>query len=684
MSHDGLFNARFDAIVRDLADTEDGTEAPETATLVPAAPALPPSPLDEQDPVTPLAPLPPLTGVVHPGGGTPTETKRSTASRARSWIVSRTGIQTTAVTLGAPSAVWVLAEVSAAQAAGWTGFGSGVLIVGGGALGVWSLSKNLGDAVTVTGLGAATVGLQTALAVAPSAWAGFIGWALGALGAGAARVAYANGRKKPEAEVRILAAEAQRREAAVLTEQFKAQAMLHRAQLEQLKVHAALTAAAPVAVEHHGLPYMPTLRGDETGAETALMYALTPGRWADMAKERGLEGTAVIRCALTDAGIEADIRLDGRWDHSKLAAQEGPIRAMASIETATRVHIGPGPRGDVARILIRTRSASDGLSLAWEPGRPGVGVDEITGEIVDIPLRPGNHVLVAGMTGMGKSVSWRPLAMRAAGDPLWAVILLDPKRQEAGQWSGKIRTVGDQDGTNDEIRQLIYDTVREIVGEMLHRQRIAPGATWVPTTKYPELLVIIEEGRQLIEMDKDPRWSGVLAMVDDLYTLARAVGIQLLWATQYPSRTNGGITAMVDENTATTLALTVSGSTSDRVIFGETAGATGWEPSTLDGIPGRCMVKATGRTPNPVRVWFVADEVVRALPDAAPWHSAVAAPAAPPAAGDPEEGLTENQRAVLAAVRAGHAGPSDIERATGINKGSVKRSMDRLEALGLI
>ncbi|WP_461712965.1 hypothetical protein, partial [Streptomyces sp. DSM 41029] len=44
--------------------------------------------------------------------------------------------------------------------------------------------------------------------------------------------------------------------------------------------------------------------------------------------------------------------------------------------------------------------------------------------------------------------------------------------------------------------------------------------TWTP--EHPSLLVVIEEGRQILQMAKDNRWKDVLDLIDDLYTLARA------------------------------------------------------------------------------------------------------------------------------------------------------------------
>lgn len=457
----------------------------------------------------------------------------------------------------------------------------------------------------------------------------------------------------------------------------------------------------PVAVETDGA----------TAEERRLMERLDPAYWAANAESRGLAGTLTSPPELTDAGIVCGVRLDGKWSAKDLASKADAVRALLGMKTETRMQISRGSHGDRALIVIRTRSASDGISMLWTPEHVGIGVDETTGEFVDVPMA-GTHKLIAGVTNMGKSVSWRPWMMQAVADPLWAGILLDPKRLEARQWAGKIRTEGHQRGSNEEIRQRIYDTVCELVAEMYHRQEIADVTQWDPTEEYPNLLVVIEEGRQILQMAKDPRWSDILDMIDDLYTLARATGVWIIWATQYPSRTNGGVTAMVSENSLTVMSLTVDSPVSDRVIYGENASDSGWEPSKLEGIPGRALVKHKNRKPDPVRIWYVTDSVVSALPDVEPWTSRAKSSEVPaerpalrlvketdtkntaPAAEVPaprEESTTTadgppvtNRSRVLAAIRDGATTPKAVAEVTGINKGTVSRELKRLTEAGAV
>lgn len=419
--------------------------------------------------------------------------------------------------------------------------------------------------------------------------------------------------------------------------------------------------------------------------ERRLVERLDPSYWVQNVDDRGLSGTLTERPEVTPAGVVCGVRLDGRWSAPKLAAQADQVRALLGMKSETRMQISRGSHGDRALIVIRTRSASDGVSMVWTPEHAGIGVDEVTGEFVDVPMS-GTHKLIAGVTNMGKSVSWRPWMMQAVTDPLWAGILLDPKRLEARLWHGRIRTEGHQRGSNEEIRQAVYDAIRELVAEMQHRQEIADVTQWEPTPEYPNLLVVIEEGRQILQMAKDKRWADALDLIDDLYTLARATGIWIIWATQYPSRTNGGVTAMVSENSLTVMSLTVDSPVSDRVIYGENAAVSGWEPSKLNSIPGRALVKHKDRRPNPVRVWYVTDGVVSALPEVEPWRSrAVLVPPQGPRGlslvKDGESPAEETNRdRVFRAVRDGARTHRDITDRTGLNKGTVSREIKTLIA----
>lgn len=437
--------------------------------------------------------------------------------------------------------------------------------------------------------------------------------------------------------------------------------------------------------------------------ERRLLERLDPSFWVQHAEERGLSGTLTERPEVTAAGIVCGVRLDGKgWSAKKLAAEEDAVRALLGMKTETRMQISRGSHGDRALIVIRTRSASDGVSMIWTPDHEGIGVDEVTGEFVDLPLKAGVHILLAGITGMGKSVSWRPLVMRAVTADDWSAVVIDPKRQEAIGWQHCLRCVG-QETDREERMARIYAMAQELTREMHRRQGMAKGPVWVPDGK-PEnrmLLVVIDEGAAIVRMAKKKQFADVMDLFEELWSEARSVGFQFVWATQFPTK-SVGVPAAVKENMSARLSLTVGAGEAERAIFGETAQQDGWMPSKLEGIPGRAMLQYRKRGTDPLRLWHVTDGMIAALPKAQPWTSPATETAPDPGTGGRRlalvktpEGAPEpreagetaeatNRDRVMTAIRDGARTSRDVVDRTGLNKGTVSREVKALIAAGSV
>jgi S-DNA-T family DNA segregation ATPase FtsK/SpoIIIE len=423
-----------------------------------------------------------------------------------------------------------------------------------------------------------------------------------------------------------------------------------------------------------------------TREERRILRRLAPHHWREHAERRGLGGTLTGRPRLTEAGITCAVRLDGTWTVAKLRAAEPHIRNLLGCRTGLRIEVTAGKRGGWASVTLRTRLAVDGADLSWTPERKGIGLDAVTGKAV--VLTPYGFRLVAGVTGMGKSVALRPWIAEVLANPTGAVVYIDPKRQEQTLWGGKLRVAAEPDD--------IYAVVGELEAELRRRQAAATGTTWKPTPEAPELVVIVDEGAAIVRMAKQARYRDILDKFEALATMGRAARIWLVWATQYPTKEQG-CPAQVIEMMLDRVALTVDSKQADRTIFGENAAAKGWEPSELSGRPGEALVKSKGRKPNPVRFWFMDDDTARSLPAGIVWHGPAAAPvsldkpaptAAPVAASDgPADAAPagDTRSAVLAALRAadGPVSRAELVAATGRGKTAVAEALTALTAEGL-
>ena len=331
-------------------------------------------------------------------------------------------------------------------------------------------------------------------------------------------------------------------------------------------------------------------------------------RWDALAAARGLDGLSLVDLRASEAGLVATLDLSGRWTAARVAAPDtvGRIRAALSVPNAVRADVVPGDVGDEVELRIRTRERRP--DALWTPDRAGsIGVDTDTGQAVPIP--PG-RLLVAGTSGAGKSVALRVLMASAllAEEPT-AVIYLDGKGEESSLWLHNVRVAVEP----DEVDQAITEVTEE-AHERRDLMRANRVATWTPTEERPRLVVVVDEGAEIIAMDDRRR-----GLVDRLCSLAR-VGrsrrIDVVWCTQKPT-IGDGIPRQVNGVMDTRLVLRTAGATETRQVLGPE-----WRAHELTGA-GLAYLVGTGRGPDqpPIQVWDLsADATVTALPDREPWQ----------------------------------------------------------------
>jgi len=409
-----------------------------------------------------------------------------------------------------------------------------------------------------------------------------------------------------------------------------------------------------------------------TAEERQLCERLDPSYWVQHADDRGLSGTVTAPPVLTSAGVECAVRLDGKWTVKALKAADDSIRALLGAKTSTPMLIKSGPRGGWAVIVLRTRSATDGVDLTWAPGASW-GVDMVTGEDVDVPL--GNRMLIAGMSGAGKSVAARPLLEKASDGETNALVIIDLKKVEGRLWDHRARVAS----TPEDVLRV----VAELVEEMTERLDALPKgqATLIPTAELPRITVVVDEGAEVMTVVKE-----ALEGLESIARMGRAPAIDLWWMTQSPTY-GDGVPRQIAKQLGDRIGLAVDSPSEARVVFGESAQEKGWKADELP-KPGVALLKNAKRKPSEIKVRFMTDEQVIALPDQPLWSREVSPDAlslvkSAPASVD-EEDLTDNQRAVLAAVRDGAATNGAIAKASSLNPGSVTRAVTSLEKLGLI
>lgn len=459
-----------------------------------------------------------------------------------------------------------------------------------------------------------------------------------------------------------------------------------------VSVSAALIAANASALWLGRRKVTVTVDDGATVEERQLMERLDPSYWVQHAPDRGLGGTVTGVPQLGGAGITCPVRLDGQWDVAKLAAAESHIRNLLGCRTALRLRVTAGERGGWAVLTLGTRTAVDGASLLWTPDRQGIGLDTGTGEVVTLPH---GRKVIAGTSGAGKSVLLRTILAPYALDPLSAVIYLDAKGEESGLWRHCAREAIDPED--------ISEVVAEVVAEMLARRdlmREQQIATWRATEARPRLVVLVDEGADLMAMDS--RKVPILPGLEQIARQGRSRLVDLLWCTQKPT-VGEGIPSQIIGNMSVRVVLQTAGQTETQQIMGK-----GWQNHMLPG-PGLAYVRGTGRDmeQSPVAVWDASDDrLVTSLPARTPWRREeapagtagasapplrlvkdgdyeLAPPQVEPAAAVPTQPST-NREKVLAAVESGAKTVADVALVTGINKGTVSRAVRSLLEAGEI
>jgi S-DNA-T family DNA segregation ATPase FtsK/SpoIIIE len=227
----------------------------------------------------------------------------------------------------------------------------------------------------------------------------------------------------------------------------------------------------------------------------------------------------------------------------------------------------------------------------------------------------------------------------------------------------------------------VVAVVRELVDEMTERLALLPKgqATWTPTAERPRITVVVDEGAEVVTAAKD-----ALEGLETLARMGRAACVDLWWMTQKPT-INDGIPKQIAPQISVSICLAVRTPAEARVVLGEDAQAKGWNADELP-APGVAYVRDGKRKPHPIKVRFMDDSDVIALPDQPIWHGPKVAPVItlrkPPAPPAPPAAAESTEARVLRVVQSGPVRQKDIAEASGLPKGTVSKVVARLVEAG--
>ena len=326
---------------------------------------------------------------------------------------------------------------------------------------------------------------------------------------------------------------------------------------------------------------------------TVTRYELQPEQGVKVSKIVSLSDDIKLNLAAADIRIEAPI----------------PGKAAIGIEV---------PNKEAGSVYFRELVESKEFKESQSAISFGVGKD-IAGKTIIADIAKMPHLLVAGVTGSGKSVCINTLIMSIIykADPEEVkLILVDPKVVELSVYNGiphlMIPVVTDPKKAAGALNWAVAEmekryklfadyNVRDLKG---FNEKIEQGQTGEDIQKkLPQIVIIIDELADLMMVAPGE----VEGAICRLAQLARAAGLHLILATQRPSV--NVITGLIKANMPSRIAFSVSSGVDSRTII-DMNGA-----EKLLGI-GDMLFYPSGY-PKPVRVQgsFVSDKEVQNVVD---------------------------------------------------------------------
>ncbi len=330
--------------------------------------------------------------------------------------------------------------------------------------------------------------------------------------------------------------------------------------------------------------------------------------------------------------------------------------------------------------------------------------EDVDGNRICVDLAKMPHLLVAGTTGSGKSISLNgmimTMLMRATPDQV-RMIMVDPKRVEFSLYNGiphlLVPPVTEPKEAASALKWAVAEMERRLkifeqVGARnigLYNDLIRKGELTDDNGDHPDelpyIVVIIDELSDLMMVAGKEVEDSIVRISQ----LARAAGIHLIVATQRP--TSNVVTGMIKANITNRIALTVSQAVESRVIIDQ-AGA-----EKLTGMGDMLFVRPEWNKPKRIQGCYVSEAEISSVVEhlkqqgEPEYHNEILKQAVgSDSAGSSSGGLaSENDDPLIweaadAVVAAGLGSTSMLQRRLKVGYARAGRIMDQLELKGIV
>ncbi|MBU1083081.1 DNA translocase FtsK, partial [Patescibacteria group bacterium] len=308
------------------------------------------------------------------------------------------------------------------------------------------------------------------------------------------------------------------------------------------------------------------------------------------------------------AGIRLS-RISNLANDLSLALAAHPIRIEAPIPGRSLVGVEV-PNRKTSLVRLREVMESDVYNALQTNLRMPLGRD-VAGNHMAADLVKMPHLLIAGATGMGKSVFLNSILIsliyqNSPSD--LRLILVDPKRVEFTAYNDIPHLLApvlvDPYKTISSLKWLVVEMERRYKLFSDHKVRfISAFNTANPDSKMPYIVLVIDELADLMAVSARE----VESYICRLAQMSRAVGIHLVLATQRPSV--DVITGLIKANFPSRLAFAVTSGTDSRTIL-DTVGA-----DKLLGNGDMLFLPSDASKPRRIQGAYVTDKEIQAVTD---------------------------------------------------------------------
>ena len=394
-------------------------------------------------------------------------------------------------------------------------------------------------------------------------------------------------------------------------------------------------------------------------------------------------GPTVTQYTLKPAAGVRLSRISNLSDDLALALAAHPIRIETPIPGRSLVGIEV-PNRKTALVRLREIMESDAFRAINSPLRIPLGRD-VAGNPVAADLVRMPHLLIAGATGMGKSVFLNSVLISSIYQNSPAdlrLVLVDPKRVEFTAYNDiphlLAPVIVDPYKTINALKWLVAEMERRYRLFADHKVRFIDAFNRAnPDSKIPCIILVIDELADLMAVSARE----VEAYICRLAQMARAVGIHLVLATQRPSV--DVITGLIKANFPSRMAFAVTSGTDSRTIL-DTVGA-----DKLLGNGDMLFLPSDAPKPRRIQGVFVSDKEIKAVTDFVKTQSPVyieelIAETKGTGGASVEGGDDLLKDATDLVVRTGKASASYLQRRFRIGYARAARLLDLLEAGGVV